>query len=355
MSASRLALEVAIERLPLRNPFRISGYRFTDIPVALVCLRRNGLAGRGEAAGVYYLGDSPDRIAVAIEALRPDIERGPSREELRTLFPVGGARNALDCALWDLEAKEAQQPVWKLAGLAAIEPRLTTFTLGADDPATILQRASEYVGARALKLKLTGEVEADIERVRTVRAHYPQVWLAVDANQGFTPHTLDRILPVLIDNGVALLEQPFARGREADLDDLHCPIPVAADESVQGLADIPSVAGRVDTVNIKLDKCGGLTEALLMVTECRRLGMRVMVGNMVGTSLAMAPAFVVSQLCDVSDLDGPVFLARDRAPGVAYSDGMIWCPEAVWGAAARSLSGEALLAYCDALRSPRAD
>jgi L-alanine-DL-glutamate epimerase-like enolase superfamily enzyme len=352
---ARLSLEVAIERLPLCNPFRISGYTFTDIPVVLVQLRRNGCVGRGEAAGVYYLKDTPEAAAATIEARRADIERGVTRDELRALLPVGGARNALDCALWDLEAKEARRAVWRLAGLSEITPRITTFTLGADDPATIVQRAAEYVGARALKLKLTGEVDADIERVRTLRAHAPKVWLGVDANQGFTPQTLDRILPVLADCGVALLEQPFARGKEADVEGLNIPMPVAADESVQGLADIASAVGRFNTINIKLDKCGGLTEALLMVGECRRLGLRVMVGNMMGTSLAMAPAFIVSQLCDVSDLDGPVFLAADRSARVTYSDGRIWCPESVWGdSAARSLSGEALLAYCDALRTPRA-
>jgi len=326
-------LEVSVDDLPLKTPFRISGYSFTDLPVAVVTLTDGPLKGRGEATGVYYLDDEPRTMAATIESHRQRIEKGISREDLRELLPAGGARNAVDCALWDLEAKRAAEPVWKLAGLKQVTPPITTFTLGADDPAAMAEGARALPGARALKLKLSGDLDTDIARLESVRVARPDVWLGVDANQGYTRDTLAHLIPHLREVRVLLLEQPLPRGSDAHLEGLKCPIPIAADESVQGLADIGPMLGRFDVVNIKLDKCGGLTEALLMVTEARRLGLKLMIGNMVGTSLAMAPAFVVAQHCDYVDLDGPTFLASDPPPGVQYDDGRIWCPEAVWGGA----------------------
>ena len=331
MSRRPLRLDVAIERLPLKSPFRISGYTFTEVPVAVVTLEYDGLRGRAEAAGVYYLGDAPAGMIETIEANRRAVEEGISRTELAELLPPGGARNALDCALWDLEAKLCGKPVWALAGLARVTPPVTTFTIGADGPAAMAAAASSRPDARALKLKLSGDVPMDVERLRAVRAARPEVWLAVDANAGYDRGSLIEIIPVMRDTGVMLLEQPLPRGSEPDLDGLDCPILLAADESVQGLAEIEPLAGRFDVVNIKLDKCGGLTEALMMVSAARRLGLELMVGNMVGTSLAMAPAFVVAQHCDYVDLDGPTFLVADREPAVRYEDGRIWCPDEVWG------------------------
>lgn len=327
----RLAMRVEVEPLPLKAPFRISGYTFTDVPVAVATLQSGAARGRGEAAGVYYLQDTPALIAPALEAHRDAIEAGIDRAALRELLPVGGARNAVDCALWDLEAKLAGRPVWQLAGIDRPVARVTTFTVGADEPAVVASGARALAGARAIKLKLDGDVDADIERVRCLRAARPDVWLGVDANQGYRLDSLAVVLPHLVDAGVKLIEQPLPRGREADLEGLECPIPVAADESMQGLADVAGLVGRFDVVNIKLDKCGGLTEALLIVAEARRLGLGVMVGNMLGTSLAMAPAFIVAQLCDYVDLDGPIFLARDREPGVRYAAGSVECPDAIWG------------------------
>lgn len=329
-----LKLEVQVEDLPLKSPFRISGYTFTSVPVVQVTLRQDGHFGRGEAAGVYYLDDTPAKMAETIEAHRGEIEAGISREELRSLLPAGGARNAVDCALWELESKQRGEPVWKLAGLTGVKPRITTFTLGADDPSVVARGAKALTHAKALKLKLSGETEIDAERVRVARAARPDVWIGVDANQGFTRDSLSALLPVLMQADVKLIEQPLPRGREADLEGFSSPIPLAADESVQGLDEVPSLVGRFNVVNIKLDKCGGLTEALLIAKKAREIGLDVMVGNMVGTSLAMAPAFVLGQLCDLLDLDGPTFIARDIEPGVVYRDGEIWCPEAVWGAAA---------------------
>jgi L-Ala-D/L-Glu epimerase / N-acetyl-D-glutamate racemase len=324
-------MRTTLEALPLRAPFRIAGFTFTEIPVLVVELVEDGRRGRGEAAGVYYLDDQPAGMARTLEGFRSAIEAGISRAELRSLMPVGGARNAVDCALWDLEAKRTGEPVWKLAGLDCNIPLTTTFTLGAEDPAAMADSARAQRGATALKLKLSGEIALDIERVRQVRAARPDVWLGVDANQAFTLDSLSDLLPVLVDTRVLLIEQPLARGREADLDAFNSPIPLAADESVQGLADIENLLGRFDVVNIKLDKCGGLTEALMMVEAARRYGLQVMVGNMVGSSLAMAPAFVVGQLCDIIDLDGPTFLVADREPAVIYRDGTIWCPQEIWG------------------------
>lgn len=328
----RVELELRNEPLRLKAPFRISGHTFHEVPVTLATLHDRTHVGRGEAAGVYYLDDAPDGMLATLEAHRERIEAGLTREDLRTLLPPGGARNAIDCALWELEARRAGVPAWKLAGIAQPRPLLTTFTLGADAPDAMARGAVAYTHARALKLKLTGEVELDIDRVRAVRAARPEAWIGVDANQGYVPETLQWLLPVLVEARVSLLEQPCARGRESDLDGIDHAVPIAADESVQGLDEIEVLAGRFDVVNIKLDKCGGLTEGLLMAERARALGMKVMVGNMVGTSWAMAPGFILGQHCDIVDLDGALFLTHDRMPSVVYADGHIDCPDAVWGA-----------------------
>lgn len=326
-------MELSIERLPLTAPFRISGHVFTDSPVLLVRLEEDGHCGIGEASGVYYLDDAPEGMLRTVEALRGEIESGVDRAGLQSLLPPGGARNALDCALWELEARRTGMPVWRLAGLQAPQPLVTTFTLGADDPARMGAGAVSglYAQARALKLKLTGEVDADIERVRAVRAARPDAWIGVDANQGYDMATLERLVPALVEAQVALLEQPLPRGREADLDGYRSPLPLAADESVQGVDEIEGLVGRFHMVNIKLDKCGGLTEGLAMVREAERLGLQVMVGNMVGSSWAMAPAYLVGQACQVVDLDGPIVLGRDRAVAVRYEDGLVHCGDEVWG------------------------
>jgi len=326
-----MLLTATIEKFPLKEPFQITGYTIVDLDVVVVTLQKDGCSGRGEASGVYYrANDDASGMMQQIESVRSSIEAGIDRESLRRLLPPGGARNAVDCALWDLEAKLINQPAWRIAGLDQPQPLLTTFTVGANDPDTMAAAALAYTHAQAIKLKLTGQ-PVDSERIRAVRAARPEVWLAVDANQGFTRQFFEQLMPVLTESRVQLIEQPFAVGQEAQLEDLDSPIPIAADESVQGLADMNALAGRFDVVNIKLDKCGGLTEALAMARAAQRLGVQVMVGNMVGTSLAMAPAFIVGQLCSVVDLDGPVFLRRDRSPSVHYGQGKISCPGELWG------------------------
>jgi L-alanine-DL-glutamate epimerase-like enolase superfamily enzyme len=330
MTALRLTWRV--ETHALSAPFRITGFVFETSDVVVVELTDGEAVGRGEAAGVYYLGDDSAHIAAELEAHRETIENCDDREELRELMPRGGARNAVDCAMWELEAKRRGTAVRRLAEITDPRALVTTFTLGADDPEIMAEGAARYVYARAIKVKLTGDLDIDVARVRAIRAARPDVWLGVDANQGYTRDQLDALIKALEANRVSLLEQPLARGSEADLDGYRSPIPIAADESALGLDDVPGLVGRFDVVNIKLDKCGGLTEALLIAAEARRLGLGVMVGNMVGTSLAMAPAFIVGQQCDVVDLDGPTFLREDRTPSCEYRDGTIFCPDEVWGA-----------------------
>ena len=332
----RVELQLHNEPLPLSSPFRISGYVFEAMPATVATLRDGVHVGRGEAAGVYYLDDKPETMLATLESLRADIEAGLDRESAQSLLPAGGARNALDCALWELESQRSGRPVWDLAGLPPPRPLLTTFTVGADEPVVMARGAVAYAQARALKLKLTGDVGLDIARIKAVRAARPDAWIGVDANQGYVPDTLQRLLPALVDAKVSLLEQPCRRGQEAELEGVDRVVPFAADESVLHLGEMDRLPGRFDVVNIKLDKCGGLTEGLRMAARAKEMGLKVMVGNMAGTSLAMAPAFVLGQLCDVVDLDGPTFLVRDRVPGVRYAAGMISCGDEVWGPAAQA-------------------
>lgn len=323
-----MQLHIDNERWPLKAPFRITGYTFTESEVIVVTLTEDGVSGRGEAAGVHYRGESPQSMARQLEAVRPRLGRGVTREDLRSLLPAGGARNALDCALWDLEARRSGVPAWCIAELQAPKPLSTTYTVGADTPAAMARTAASYQGARRLKLKLTGE--GDIARVHAVRAARPDTWIGVDANQAYDVTALRAVLPALLEAGVELIEQPVRVGCERELAGFDSPIPLAADESVQSLRDLPNVAGVFDVVNIKLDKCGGLTEALRLVAEIRRLGMKPMVGCMAGTSLAMAPACLAGGRCDLVDLDAPMFLAQDRQPAALYSEGTVFCPDG-WG------------------------
>jgi L-alanine-DL-glutamate epimerase-like enolase superfamily enzyme len=328
---SKRSLSVVTETLQLRAPFKISNYTFHEAPVVVATISQGGVSGRGEASGVFYRNDDVAAMLAAIERVRPAIEAGISREELRQALPPCGARNALDCALWDLQAKQERKPVWQLADLPRPKPLQTTMTLSAETPEVMAQTARELSAFPAIKMKLTGEPSLDAKRVAAVRAVRPEAWLSVDANQGYTLETFREVLPALTSSRISLIEQPLQRGREADLDGLRLPIPIAADESVLGLDEVSRLVGRFDVMNIKLDKCGGLTEALLMAAEARRLGLRLMVGSMACSSWAMAPAFLLAQLCEFVDLDGPLGLAQDRSPGVRYESGAIHCDDAIWG------------------------
>jgi L-Ala-D/L-Glu epimerase len=325
-------VEANIEEWPLKEVIRITGRTFASCQVVHVRVSAGGRTGHGEGSGVYYKGDDASHIMHSIELVRPRLEAGVSRAELQALLPPGGARNALDCALWDLEAQLTGMSVWQLAGRAEPRPLVTTFTVSAEAPESMARLARTFPSPRAVKLKLLGDGQ-DGQRVLAVREALPQVWLGVDANQGFTLASLESLLPTLLQANVQLVEQPLPIGQEGALAGLGYPIPLAADESVQCLADLASLKGRFQVVNIKLDKCGGLTEALAMADLAAQLGLTVMVGNMLGTALSIAPAFVVGQRCTIVDLDGPYFLAQDRIPAVSYSQGLLHCPPAVWGSA----------------------
>jgi L-alanine-DL-glutamate epimerase-like enolase superfamily enzyme len=326
-----LTLDLRVERFPFLKPFRISSHIFHETALLCAELSDSSHVGRGEGAGVYYLNDDVDHMLKAAERVLGAVEAGATRLDLQNLMPAGGARNAIDCAFWDLEAKQTGRPVWELAGLAEPRPLPSTLTLGADSPTVMAAAALEIDPLAPVKVKLVGDLTEDTARLDAIRAARPDAWLGVDANQGYNRDTLPGLLRVLVALNVAQLEQPLPRGREADLDGIERPIPFVADESALTLADTAGLVGRFDLVNIKLDKCGGLTEGLAIAREARRLGLGVMVGNMMGTSLSMAPSYLVGQLCDIVDLDGPTFLARDRSPGVQYRDGKIECPAAVWG------------------------
>jgi L-Ala-D/L-Glu epimerase len=330
-TASRtLTLEQAAIRFA--EPFRITNYVFEAMPSIIARIAESERVGRGEAAGVYYLGDDQQHMIETVERVRGDIEGGITRDELQYLLPPCGARNALDCAMWELESLIAGTPVWQLAGVPRPKPLVTTFTLPADDPAVLAGKVKRLAFAKAIKLKLDGDADVDRERIRVVREARPDAWLGVDANQGFVAETLDRLAEAARAFSVSLIEQPLPRGRESELEGWRPAIPVAADESILDLAELRDRARYFDVINIKLDKCGGLTEALKMERAARMFGKQVMVGNMGGSTLAMAPGFVLGQLCDVIDLDGPFGLADDPLAEQIYKDGRIFVPERIWGA-----------------------
>ena len=313
------------------EPFRISGHIFDAIRSIVVRIWEGAYQGRGEAAGIYYLGENQQQMIETIEAVLGDVEEGLTRNELQTLLPPCGARNALDCAMWELESRKTGTPVWRLAGVPIPKPSVTTFTLPAADPAELSMKIDGLGPAKAIKLKLSGDINMDTERVAVVRAARPKTWLGVDANQGFERDDLDALAKLLRDHRISLIEQPLRRGDERSLSGWRPGVPIAADESILDLVELEERASHFDVVNIKLDKCGGLTEALAMARKCRAMGKMVMVGNMGGSSLAMAPGFVVAQLCDFVDLDGPYGHGDDPLADGIYEDGQIFVPERLWG------------------------
>ena len=330
---ARRSLQVSRVAMKFAAPFRISGYVFETMPSVIAVLRDGEFSGRGEAAGVYYVGDDQDRMIADIEAVRPALESGADRAALQTLLPACGARNALDCALWELESLQAGVPVWQLAGVPSPGARITTFTLPADDPSVLAEMIRDFGHAKAIKLKFDGDLAADTERLSVVRAARPDAWLAVDANQGYSDADLDGLERLLVGHSVELLEQPVPRGCETLLAGWRPSFLVGADESILDLAELAEKGHYYDVINIKLDKCGGLTEALEMARSAKAMGKQVMVGNMGGSTMAMAPGFVLAQLCDVIDLDGPASLPDDPLASQIYSNGEILVPEHLWGSA----------------------
>jgi len=333
MATTTKSRVLTVEKAAIRfaEPFRITGYVFEAMPSIIAQIVEGESLGRGEAAGVYYLGDGQDQMIEMIETVRGAVEAGLTRDDLQEALPPCGARNALDCALWELDSRAQQIAVWKLAGVPRPRPLITTFTLPADDPSVLALKVGRLSFAKAIKLKLDGDVETDRERMKVVRNARPDAWLAVDANQGFAVADLDALGAAARDHSVSLIEQPLKRGEEELLEGWRPGIPIAADESILDLSELQDKARHFDVINIKLDKCGGLTEALKMARAARLFGKRVMVGNMGGSTLAMAPGFVLGQACDIVDLDGPYGLAEDPLAEHIYRDGAIFVPEGLWG------------------------
>jgi len=323
--------QTEIERWKLIEAFATPRESIEHIPVLVVTLTgRDGHRGWAEAAGVDYDGETPGSMAAQIDSVRAALHDAITNEELLRLLPAGGARNALDCALWDLRAKESGTAAWRMAGLATPVPVTTAFTIGLASEADVRRKAREARQYDLLKLKVDAERHVDL--VRIVREEHPQARLIVDANQAWSRSLLEQLAPRMHAHGVELIEQPLPRGTDAELDRLRPAIPLAADESCTDRASLPALVGRYRYVNIKLDKCGGLTEALAMCREAARLGLGTMVGNMCGTSLAMAPAFLIAQSCEFVDLDGPLLQRLDRAHPIRYDAGVMHPPAAaLWG------------------------
>lgn len=323
-------LSVAAERFPIAGTFTISRGSKTEAELVCLTLGESGAFGRGECVPYRRYGETMESVAAAIEAARGPIERGAGRAELEGLLPAGAARNALDCALWDLEAKLSGRSVASRICPAAPRPLVTAYTLSLGTPEAMAAQARSNRQRPLLKVKIGGE--GDIDRIRAVVGAAPDSRLILDANEGWNEQNLEENLAEAARLGVALVEQPLPAGRDALLGDIAHPVPICADESVHIAADLPGLVGRYDAVNIKLDKAGGLTAALELRDAARSAGLAVMVGCMVGTSLAMAPAVLLAQDADFVDLDGPLLLARDRTPALAYDGSLVSPPEApLWG------------------------
>jgi L-alanine-DL-glutamate epimerase-like enolase superfamily enzyme len=303
---------------PLARPFVITGFTFTDLHAIWVHLDDDGVTGRGEGVGMYYRGETPDTMTAQVEAIRGEVESGATRADIQTLLPPGGARNALDCAMWDLECKRAQVSIFELLDITPAT--LTTLaTVGMGTPDEMAAQALRFADYPLLKIKLDNNLP--LERLRAIRDARPDATLVIDVNQGWSRADLEKYLPGLEAHGVAMVEQPLPRGSDSDLDGLDSPIPLGADESIIHLGEYDAVAPYYDVINIKLDKCGGLTEALEIAKLAHADGKDLMVGNMTGTSLSMAPSHVIGHMCRFVDIDGPLLLATDITPGLHYRPG----------------------------------
>lgn len=326
-----MELSVNIERWPLASAFTISRGSKTEAVVVTVELRDGIHRGRGECVPYARYGETPDSVVAAIEAMRPALRRGLDQVALADAMPAGAARNALDCALWDLSAKQTGHRVHVLAGLAPPKPVVTAFTISLAAPAAMAEAAERAALRPLLKVKLGGG-DDDGKRIAAVRRAAPKAELIVDANEGWDDGNLAQNLAACAAEGVTLIEQPLPEGRDLALARIERPIPVCADESVHDRASLDALAGKYDAVNIKLDKAGGLTEALALAAAAERRGFGVMVGCMVATSLAMAPALLLAQRASVVDLDGPLLLAEDRPDGLRYVGSLAYPAElALWG------------------------
>ena len=311
-----------------KSPFVITGYTFTGMDLLTVSISRDGITGRGEAAGLYYFNETGASMLAQVEAIRPMLEQGISRSELRELLPAGGARNAVDCALWDFEAKQQGKSIWELTNLVA-QPTHSVMTLSIDTPEA-MARAALQIESSHIKVKLDGH--QPLERITAICAARPDAKIVVDVNQGWNFEQLLTLAPAFSELGVAMLEQPLPRGADEALENYEPPIMLCADESCLDTSDFEQAARRYQMINIKLDKTGGLTEALDLAQLAKERDLALMVGNMVGTSLAMAPAYVVAQLCRFVDIDGMLFLTQDREHAMRFEAGLVSAPSPeLWG------------------------
>lgn len=330
VNSPSLQLRVGIERFPIRGTFTISRGAKTEAVVVVATLSDGAHQGRGECVPYARYGETPEGTLAAIERMRTAIVGGLDRIALQAAMPAGAARNALDCALWDLEAKRSGQPVWQRLGLPSPRPLTTAFTISLGAPEKMAADARAAGNRPLLKIKLGAP--GDRERIQAVRNAVPQTELIVDANEGWSVENLADNLAACAAARVLLVEQPLPANEDAALRGIRRPVPVCADESVHDLASLPALAGKYEAVNIKLDKAGGLTEAMAMAAKAEQLGLSVMVGCMVATSLAMAPAMLLAQGARFADLDGPLLLARDREHGLRYDGSTAYPPEPVlWG------------------------
>jgi len=324
------SLEVAVESFPIAGSFTISRGSRTEAVVVTVTVREGGAAGRGECVPYARYGETVAGVEALIRAQAGLIEAGGSREALAAALRPGAARNALDCALWDLEAKLVGKPAWQLAGVPKPRPVTTCYTLSLGTPESMHEAAVKAAARPLLKVKLGGE--GDPERIAAVRAGAPDSDIVVDANEAWSEATLAANLAACETAGVKLIEQPLPAKEDGALEGIRSPILICADESMHDRAGLQTLSTRYGAINVKLDKTGGLTEALLLVKEARARGLELMIGCMLGTSLAMAPAVLLTAEAAFVDLDGPLLLARDREPGLGFEGSTILPPApSLWG------------------------
>jgi L-Ala-D/L-Glu epimerase / N-acetyl-D-glutamate racemase len=326
-----ISIETCLQSWELREPFVTARDCVTHLPVLLIELTgKGGARGRAEAAGVDYDGETPASMAAQLASVQGHLHAAVTGRDLLQLLPAGGARNALDCALWDLRAKESGVPAAVTAGFEVLRPVITALTIGLGSEADTRRRARASEAYPILKLKLDAERHIDI--VRIVREERPTARLLVDANQSWSRSLLERLRPQLQALEVELIEQPVARDDDDSLDGLAPGVPLAADESCTDRRSLDALVGRYQYVNVKLDKCGGLTEALELCSAATRHGLGLMVGNMCGSSLAMAPAFLLAQRCRYVDLDGPLLQRLDLTPPICFEGGLMHPPSrTLWG------------------------
>jgi L-Ala-D/L-Glu epimerase len=325
-----LTLSAAAETWPIAGSFTISRGSKTAADVVVATLSDGPHTGRGECVPYPRYEETVPQVLAALEAARGRVEGGIAHAGIPAIVAPRAARNALDCALWDLEARRSGTPVWKLAGLPQPKPLVTAYTLSLDTPEAMGEAAARASARPLLKLKLGRD--GDVERLERIRANAPNSRLIVDANEGWLPADLARMLSACANVGVELVEQPLPAGNDEALRGLTRAVTVCADESAHDREGLEQLAGKYDAINIKLDKTGGLTEAIALAKAARDHGLKIMVGCMLATSLAMAPAMLLAQLADVVDLDGPLLLKQDRQPGIRFEGSLMHPPpSALWG------------------------